>query len=206
MFTGIVEEKGRVMEIEYKSAQSIQLSIAAEKVVTDVSLGDSIAINGICLTVTQFSNEHFQVDVMPETMKATSLANLSVGSELNLERSMSATGRFGGHFVTGHVDYTGEIMRRESMENAIYYDIYMKSADMSLYIMKGSVAVDGVSLTIFAVDDERKQLTISLIPHTVSETVLGDKSVGDLVNIEADMLAKLVHKQTKVGNQDVSNN
>jgi len=206
MFTGIVEEKGRVMEIEYKSAQSIQLSIAAEKVVTDVSIGDSIAINGICLTVTQFSNEHFQVDVMPETMKATSLANLSVGSELNLERSMSATGRFGGHFVTGHVDYTGEIMRRESMENAIYYDIYMKSADMSLYIMKGSVAVDGVSLTIFAVDDERKQLTISLIPHTVSETVLGDKSVGDLVNIEADMLAKLVHKQTKVGNQDVSNN
>src|SRR5699024_5248403 len=139
MFTGIVEEKGRVMEIEYKSAQSIQLSIAAEKVVTDVSIGDSIAINGICLTVTQFSNEHFQVDVMPETMKATSLANLSVGSELNLERSMSATGRFGGHFVTGHVDYTGEIMRRESMENAIYYDIYMKSADMSLYIMKGSV-------------------------------------------------------------------
>lgn len=206
MFTGIVEEKGKVIAMEHASEKAVQLSITAKKALVDLSVGDSIAVNGICLTVTAYDDEQFNVDVMPETMHATSLANLSIGSELNIERAMPANGRFGGHFVTGHIDYIGKITRKKRVENAIYYDIDIAEADMSVYIMKGSVAIDGVSLTIFRVDDKQQRLTISLIPHTVSETVLGSKTVGDIVNVEADMLAKLVQKQTKAGNDDVSNN
>ena len=197
MFTGIVEEKGQIKAIEQVSDNAIQLKIAAEKVLTDVQLGDSIAVNGICLTVTTFTENEFQVDVMPETMKATSLANAVKGSEVNLERSMRVDDRFGGHFVTGHIDHIGKITRKEQVENAIYYDIQMPRESMDLFIEKGSVAIDGVSLTIFAVDDDLFTITISLIPHTVSETILGEKTVGSIVNIECDMLAKLVQKQTR---------
>lgn len=197
MFTGIVEEKGEIQAIEYITDQAIQVSIAAQKVLSDVALGDSIAVNGICLTVTKFTKDAFQVDVMPETLKATSLAKIIIGSKVNLERAMRADSRFGGHFVTGHIDHIGEITRREQIENAIYYDIHMPEADMDLFIKKGSVAVDGVSLTIFNIAEKEQQLTISLIPHTVTATILGHKSVGSIVNIECDMLAKLVQKQTR---------
>lgn len=197
MFTGIIEEKGTIKRMEIVSDHAIQLTIAASKVLTDVQVGDSIAVNGICLTVTTFTEEAFKVDVMPETMKATSLTQIDVGSVINLERSMKADGRFGGHFVTGHVDHIGEIIRKESVENAIYYEMKMPSESMELYIDKGSVAVDGVSLTIFTVDDAKLTITIALIPHTVEETILGEKDVGDIVNIECDVLAKLVQKQTK---------
>src|SRR5690625_273853 len=197
MFTGIVEEKGQIKMIDQVSDNAIQLKITAEKVLTDVQLGDSIAVNGICLTVTTFTENEFQVDVMPETMKATSLANAVKGSEVNLERSMRVDGRFGGHFVTGHIDHIGKIIRKEQVENAIYYDIQMPRESMDLLIEKGSVAIDGVSLTVFAVDDDLFTITISLIPHTVSETILGEKTVGSIVNIECDMLAKLVQKQTE---------
>lgn len=190
MFTGIIEEKGTIKQIEQVSKKSIQLTIDALKVMEDIHVGDSIAVNGICLTVTDFSDDAFQVDVMPETMKATSLRMLEEGSQVNLERSMPADGRFGGHFVSGHVDGTGTIIRKKKQENAIYYDIKVPD-ELAIYMMtKGSIAVDGISLTIFGVNEST--VTISLIPHTVSETILGDKNGGDIVNIECDMLAKHV--------------
>jgi len=195
MFTGIIEEKGFVKAINHMSHQAIQLTLGAQKVLTDVKVGDSIAVNGICLTVTSYSEQTFNVDVMPETMQATSLQDIHVGTIVNLERSLRADDRLGGHFVTGHVDHTGEIIRKERVENAIYYDIKMPKESMNLYIEKGSVALDGVSLTIFEIDDECQTITISLIPHTVSETILGEKTVGSIVNVECDVLAKLIQKQ-----------
>ncbi|GGJ93435.1 riboflavin synthase subunit alpha [Lentibacillus kapialis] len=188
MFTGIIEEKGIIKQIQQVSDTSIQMAIGSSKVLEDIQMGDSISVNGICLTVTSFSETGFQVDVMPETIKATSLRTLANGSSVNLERSMPANGRFGGHFVSGHVDGLGTIVRKEKQENALYFDVEIPGELMIYFIMKGSVAVDGVSLTVFGISG--KTFTISLIPHTVSETVLGDKRQGDYVNIECDLLAK----------------
>src|SRR5690625_4289938 len=193
MFTGIVEEIGEIHRIEEISEQAVQLTIQAKNVLEDVNIGDSIAVNGICLTVTSFKASTFQVDVMPETIKATSLARLTAGSHVNLERSLQAQDRFGGHFVTGHVDGVGKIIRKEKLENAIYYDIKIPSELTHYLILKGSVAVDGISLTVFNIDITKNTFTISLIPHTVSVTILGMKEVGDIVNIECDLLAKHVH-------------
>lgn len=193
MFTGIVEEVGKITEFKNVSERAIKLSIHAKKVITDVQLGDSIAVNGICLTVTQFSNTEFSVDVMPETVKATSLNDLTVGSLVNLERSMKADGRFGGHFVTGHIDGIGKIVKKEQIENAVYYDISVPNQFMPYFIMKGSIAIDGVSLTIFGVS--KNSITISLIPHTLNETILGEKEVGQIVNIECDVMAKHIYNQ-----------
>ncbi|WP_188455154.1 riboflavin synthase [Virgibacillus oceani] len=190
MFTGIIEEKGTIKELRKASDQAIQLVIGASKVIEDMKVGDSISVNGICLTVTNFTPADFQVDVMPETIKSTSLASLKTESMVNLERSMPANGRFGGHFVSGHVDGTGEIVSKESLENAIYYEVKIDE-ELSPYLLeKGSIAVDGISLTIFDVNENI--FTISLIPHTVSETILGEKGKGEIVNIECDMLAKHV--------------
>ncbi|HEX6594302.1 MAG TPA: riboflavin synthase [Bacillota bacterium] len=198
MFTGIVEEVGTITQINKVSEQAIQLRIRSTKVVEDVALGDSISVNGVCLTVTHFLNDEFCVDVMPETIKSTSLQSLTTGSKVNLERSMAANGRFGGHFVSGHVDATGTIMRKERQENAIYYDIQIPKELTPFVMLKGSIAVDGISLTIFAVSDQLFQ--ISLIPHTARETILGQKREGDLVNIECDMLAKYVHRMLQQTN------
>ena len=188
MFTGIIEEMGTIKQIKTVSAQAIKLTVGAKKILTDVHLGDSISINGICLTVTDFNAEQFQVDVMPETIKSTSLSLLGEGSKVNLERSMPANGRFGGHFVSGHVDGTGKITEKIKQENAIYYTIELPEYTLQ----KGSIAVDGVSLTIF--ERSNHSFIISLIPHTVSETILGLKKEGDIVNIECDMFAKYVHQ------------
>lgn len=201
LFTGIVEEVGTITKFHKKSERAIELSIKAKKVLEDVQIGDSIAVNGICLTVTHFSKEQFSVDVMPETVKATSLNGLTTGSTVNLERSMKADGRFGGHFVTGHVDGVGKIVRKETVENATYYDIEVPGQFMPYFIMKGSIAVDGVSLTIFGVKENI--VTISLIPHTLSETVLGDKDVGSIVNIECDVMAKHIENQLKHYEQNI---
>ncbi|WP_010529642.1 riboflavin synthase [Lentibacillus jeotgali] len=190
MFTGIIEEKGTTKQIKQVSEKSIQMTIGSSRVLKDIQIGDSVSVNGICLTVTNFTDTSFQVDIMPETVKATSLGLLVEGSHVNLERSMPANGRFGGHFVSGHVDGTGTIVRKEKQENAIYYDVEIPEELVIYFIMKGSVAVDGVSLTVFAISGST--FTISLIPHTVFETVLGDKGEKDIVNIECDMLAKHV--------------
>lgn len=192
MFTGIIEEKGIVSSIQKVSENSIEMTIGAQKILGDVKLGDSISVNGVCLTVTNFTMKEFQVDVMPETIKSTSLRDLNSGSSVNLERAMAANGRFGGHFVSGHVDGTGEITRKQRKENAIYYDIRVPEELEKFLMLKGSITVDGTSLTIFNVN--KNIITISLIPLTVQETVIGEKKQGDIVNIECDMLAKYVHQ------------
>jgi len=189
MFTGIIEEIGTIAGIR-RTGPMFEVAIQAEKVLKGVNLGDSISINGVCLTVTSFTTGKFTVDVMPETVKATNISKLTPGSKVNLERAMAAGGRFGGHFVSGHVDGIGTIVRKERQENAVYYEIEVNEELASGMILKGSVTVDGTSLTIFGVTGT--SLTISLIPHTMEETIIGQKQVGDMVNIESDMIGKYV--------------
>ncbi|SOC00087.1 riboflavin synthase alpha chain [Ureibacillus xyleni] len=189
MFTGIIEEQGRVTAIQ-KDEKSMQLTIATRKIVSDANLGDSIAVNGVCLTITHFTNEQMTVDVMPETVKATTIHRLKIGDVVNLERAMSANGRFGGHFVSGHVDGVGTIRSKKPVSNAVYIEIEIPKELAENCIAKGSITIDGTSLTLFKVSDQ--SVTVSLIPHTYSETILGMKSVGDQVNIETDMLGKYV--------------
>ncbi|MFP7296520.1 riboflavin synthase [Neobacillus niacini] len=189
MFTGIIEELGVVESIQ-RSGDSFVLSVAASKILKDVHLGDSIAVNGVCLTVTSFSNKQFTADVMPETVKASSLRSLKNGSKVNLERAMAAGGRFGGHFVSGHIDGIGVIKSKKRVENAIYYEIEASNEILKYVIERGSIAVDGTSLTVFGVSDE--SFTLSLIPHTLSESIIGLKDSGDIVNLECDMIGKYV--------------
>lgn len=193
MFTGIIEEIGRVQHIQ-KGKDAIEIAITAHSILEDVKLGDSISVNGVCLTVTSFAKSEFTVDVMPETISATTLKTLKRGDAVNLERAMAANGRFGGHFVSGHVDGVGKIIRKSPKGNAVYYDIEGEPGLTDFMILKGSVTVDGTSLTIFGLTD--RSFTISLIPHTSSHTVLGEKAPGDIVNIECDMLAKYIRKMT----------
>lgn len=189
MFTGIIEEVGKIERI-VRGGKSLQLMIAAKKVVSDVQLGDSISVNGVCLTVTTFTKTHFTADVMPETFTSTSLSMLTPGSSVNLERAMAANGRFGGHFVSGHVDGVGHITAKKLEENALYMTISYPVHLARYFLYKGSIALDGTSLTLFGVTDH--DVTVSLIPHTRDETVLAAKGIGDPVNIECDMLAKYV--------------
>lgn len=199
MFTGIIEEIGLVESIK-KTGESFVLTIDAKKILVGVHLGDSIAVNGVCLTVTSFSSNRFTVDVMPETVKATSLRMVNKGSKVNLERAMAAGGRFGGHFVSGHVDGTGVIKSKKAFENAVYYEIEAPKEVLKFTILKGSIAIDGTSLTVFGVTEDH--FTISLIPHTLSETVLGLKGPGEIVNLECDMIGKYVgHFLTGLSNQ-----
>lgn len=200
MFTGIIEDVGKVQSIA-QGQDSMELTISSGKILEDVHLGDSIAVNGVCLTVTRFANKHFTVDVMPETVKSTSLQSLQPGNHVNLERAMPANGRFGGHFVSGHVDGTGIILRKRPAANAVYIDIAISETLSQYCLLKGSIAIDGTSLTIF--DLQPRQLTVSLIPHTYRETVLGMKKERDLVNIETDLLGKYIINQFK-GRQETS--
>lgn len=191
MFTGIVEEIGTVTSVT-PGATSLQLAISCTTVLGDVKKGDSIAVNGVCLTVSDFSTRHFTADVMPETVKATTLQELRSGSSVNLERAMAANGRFGGHFVSGHVDCTGEIVLIKNVANAIYMEISIEANQLKYFIPKGSVTVDGTSLTVFGVTDQG--FIISLIPVTQEDSVIGRKRIADKVNIECDMLAKYIER------------
>ncbi|WP_242219015.1 riboflavin synthase [Bacillus cereus group sp. BfR-BA-01380] len=191
MFTGIVEELGTIANMQ-QTGDAMKLTISAQTILADVNLGDSIAVNGICLTVTSFTPHSFTVDAMPETMRATSLQSLSRGRAVNLERAMSANGRFGGHFVTGHIDGTGTITDKKRSYNAVYYKIQLPNELLRYCLQKGSVAIDGTSLTIFGVDES--SITISLIPHTLSQSVIGTKTAGDIVNIECDMIGKYIER------------
>ncbi|MDN4495028.1 riboflavin synthase [Ureibacillus aquaedulcis] len=189
MFTGIIEDQGKVTGIK-KDVNSMELTIATSKIVSDAHLGDSIAVNGVCLTITHFNNEEMTVDVMPETVKATTIHTLKLGDFVNLERAMSANGRFGGHLVSGHVDGVGTIKSKRPLSNAVYIEIEIDKELLTNCIPKGSITIDGTSLTLFQVTDS--SITVSLIPHTYAETVLGRKGVGEKVNIETDMLGKYV--------------
>lgn len=201
MFTGIIEEIGRVTNTK-NTGQSSVLTIEANHILTDVKLGDSIAVNGVCLTVTSFTSNAFTVDVMPETIKATSLRDVEPGSHVNLERAMAAGGRFGGHFVSGHVDGLGVIKEKREVANAVYYEIETESELIHYIIEKGSVTVDGTSLTVFGVTET--SFLLSLIPHTLSETIIGRKGAGDIVNIECDMISKYIsHFLSKQATQTI---
>lgn len=187
MFTGIVEELGEIVSFQQGS-----VTIAAQRILEDVHIGDSIAVNGICLTVTQFGRTSFQADVMPETVRRTSLENLSKGSKVNLERALLPTTRMGGHIVTGHIDGTGEVVSFRTEGNAILLQVKAPQDLLTGIVEKGSVALDGISLTVATVD--ATGFSVSLIPHTRQVTNLGTKREGDLINIETDILGKYVER------------
>lgn len=194
MFTGIVEELGEVAAIE-EQEDAIRLTVRGPLVVSDASHGDSIAVNGCCLTVTEHDAQTFTVDVMRESLDKTSLGALRVGDPVNLERAMPAGGRFGGHIVQGHVDGTGTIASRTPSENWEVVEIGFP-AELGRYLVpKGSITVDGTSLTVVDVADDT--FTVSLIPTTLAATTLGSKQPGDPVNLEVDVLAKYVEKMMR---------
>jgi len=189
MFTGIIEEIGNVKALNRNSASS-QITINAKKILTDVHLGDSIAVNGVCLTVVRFSNTEFTVDVMNETYSRSSLDSLRIGSQVNLERAMSMNGRFGGHIVSGHIDGVGKIKSTRKDGNAIWYEIYTSRDILNGIVEKGSIAIDGISLTVAGKGTE--SFSVSIIPHTLEQTILKDKRPGQLVNLENDLIGKYV--------------
>lgn len=189
MFTGIIEEIGKIVSIR-KGAKSAVLAIEGPFVLQDAKVGDSIAVNGICLTATTIAGNVFTADVMAETMRRTALGNLRVGSPVNLERAMAANGRFGGHIVSGHIDGTGTITDMRQEENAVWVTIAADASIMRYIIEKGSIAIDGISLTVAAVSE--KDFQVSVIPHTRQETTLLTKKAGDLVNLENDVVGKYV--------------
>lgn len=191
MFTGIVEEIGKVQSIDGGNISS-SLYIECSKVLEETKIGDSIAVNGVCLTVVKILENGFKADVMPETLKRSNLGNLSIDSEVNLERALTFNSRLGGHIVSGHIDGVGKIISFEREGNAVWISI---SADFNLLkyiIFKGSITVDGVSLTVAYIDNEI--FKVSIIPHTEEETILLKKSIGFFVNLECDLIAKYVEK------------
>jgi len=191
VFTGIIEEIGRIQAVR-KGAASSSISVLAKKVMEDVHIGDSIAVNGVCLTVTAFSQGGFTADVMHETVNRSSLGSLQTGSPVNLERAMPSNGRFGGHIVSGHIDGTGTVSAIQKDDNAVWYTIKTAPVILRYIVEKGSVAIDGISLTVVAV--ERDCFSVSIIPHTASITTLSNRRVGDTVNLENDCIGKYVER------------
>lgn len=191
MFTGIVEEIGTIRQMRRQSV-SAQLTISAKRILEDVQVGDSIAVNGICLTVTDFTKDHFTVDVMHETLRRSSIGQAISGTRVNLERAMAANGRFGGHMVSGHIDGTGTICDIKEDGNAISYTIAASKEILDGIVQKGSVAVDGISLTI--ANRKPDCFQVSIIPHTRGNTILGERKKGDTVNLETDCIGKYVRQ------------
>lgn len=191
MFTGIIEEVGTVASIQ-KGANSAVLTIQAHTILDDAKLGDSIAVNGVCLTVTALTPSAFSADVMHETLNRSSLGKLHSGSTVNLERAMAANGRFGGHIVSGHIDGTGVISQIERDDNAVWYTIQADAGILRYIIEKGSIAIDGISLTVAKVS--AKDFSVSIIPHTAANTTLAARRSGDVVNLENDCIGKYVEK------------
>lgn len=191
MFTGIVEEVGTVLGVP-AAGRAGQLAIGARTVLDGVRLGDSIAVNGVCLTVTSYDAHEFRADVMPETLSRSNLGALRPGSPVNLERAMAANGRFGGHIVSGHIDGTGRVVFRTVDQNAVRVRIACDPSVARLVVEKGSVAIDGISLTVARLYDDGFE--VSVIPHTGGQTTLLGKRVGDVVNLENDVVGKYVER------------
>ena len=187
MFTGIIEELGTL-----KSLNGGRIEITCAKILEDIKIGDSISTNGICLTVTDFAENYFAADVMPETLRRTSLEELNIGGAVNLERAMKVGDRFGGHIVSGHIDGTGKISNIRTDGNAIFINIAAENFLLKQIASKGSVALDGISLTV--VDADTENFSVSMIPHTRAVTNFKFKRVGSIVNIETDILAKYVDR------------
>ncbi|ADU22119.1 riboflavin synthase [Ruminococcus albus] len=191
MFTGLIEETGTVCEV-CRNGNASFIRIAAEKVLEGTKVGDSIAVNGVCLTVTEHDGKIFRADVMNETLSRSSLGTLKQGSKVDLERAMSAEGRFGGHIVSGHIDGTGTVSNIKQDGIAVRYTISADEKLLRYIVEKGSVTLDGISLTVAAVTDT--DFTVSVIPHTAEQTILPYKKVGDIINIETDIIGKYVEK------------
>jgi len=194
MFTGIIEEIGTIKNIQ-KGKNSAVLTVQAKIVLEDLKIGDSIAVNGICLTVISFDNNSFNADVMHETLNRSSLTQLKAGSFVNLERAMLANGRFGGHIVAGHIDGVGKIIQIKKDDTAIWYTIKTEKSILRYIVEKGSIAIDGISLTVAKVNSD--SFSISAIPHTISQTILSKSKVGSIVNLENDIIGKYVEKLLK---------
>lgn len=199
MFTGIIEETGKVKAIR-NNAKSSVITILADKVVSDTKLGDSIAVNGVCLTVVRITKSEFDADVMAETIRRSSLGKLQKGDFVNLERAMMAGGRFGGHIVSGHIDDTGVITSFVKEDNAVWVNIECDPELMKYIVFKGSVALDGISLTVAKVSENG--FSVSVIPHTKEETTLLSKKVGDIINIECDVIGKYVENMMKFSQKE----
>ncbi|HET6465012.1 MAG TPA: riboflavin synthase [Nitrospiria bacterium] len=191
MFTGLVEEMGVVRGFD-RDAKSARLAVLARTVLEDLSIGDSITVNGVCLTVTRTTGEEFTADVSPETLTVTNLGSLNVGDAVNLERAMRVNSRLGGHLVSGHIDGVGRIRDRRQEDEALLLSIEIPKELLRYCIKKGSIAVDGISLTINQVTD--KEIQVAIIPHTAKATTLGLKGIGTGVNLECDLIGKYVER------------
>ena len=187
MFTGIVEETGEVLQIG-----GGVLKLKASKVLEGTQLGDSIAVNGVCLTVTNMTKDSFSADVMPQTLRMSSLGQLKTGSRVNLERAMAADGRFGGHIVSGHIDGTGTVKELRKEGNAVWVTISADQSILRLIVEKGSIAIDGISLTVAKLT--ATDFSVSIIPHTGEETTLLSRKPGEIVNLENDVVGKYVER------------
>lgn len=192
MFTGIVEELGRVAAIQELPDNAIRITIEGPIVLSDANLGDSICVNGVCLTVAQQNGDQFTADVMSETINRTTIGDLLTGSQVNLERPVTLSTRLGGHLVQGHVDAVGEVSAREHSENWDVVTVTPPRELLKYVVEKGSITIDGTSLTVSAVTDSN--FSVSLIPSTLDKTTLGIRQIGDRVNLEVDILAKYVEK------------
>lgn len=197
MFTGIIKNIGTIAGVNREN-DNYRLTI--NHGLNDLNLGDSISINGICLTVVDFQKDQFQVDVMPETIKRTNLAEMSVGTRVNLEPALRPNSEIGGHFVLGHVDTTGKLLSREVTENSVLLTFSIPKKYNPYLVEKGSIAIDGVSLTLIAVTEDTFQ--VGIIPYTQDETILGSLEVDQTVNLETDILGKYIYKDLKRGYQD----
>lgn len=201
MFTGIIEEIGEIQSIK-KGEKSSRLSIKANEVLRDTKIGDSISTNGVCLTVTSISSSNFEADVMAETLRKSNLGHLKPLDRVNLERAVSIKGRLGGHIVSGHIDGVGKILSFIKEDNAVWITIKAPLEILRYIVLKGSIAIDGVSLTVAYVDDEI--FKVSIIPHTGEETILLKKRIGETVNLECDVIGKYVEKLLRLDEKKIS--
>ena len=199
MFTGIIEEMGQIRAVK-RGAHSSVLSIGAAEILSDLKTGDSVAVNGVCLTATTVDSGGFTADVMHETLNRSTLGGLSAGDSVNLERAMPAEGRFGGHIVSGHIDGVGKVVSVRRDDNAVWYTVAPPPELRRYIVEKGSIAIDGISLTVAAVDAHT--FSVSIIPHTLSVTTLGARRAGSGVNLETDIIGKYVESLFRSGSTE----
>lgn len=199
MFTGLIEEIGRVEKIQ-ESGNGISMRIGCRKVLEDLNLKDSISINGVCLTVVEIKNKHFDVDVIEETITRSNIKTYTTGYKVNLERALLLSQRLGGHLVQGHVDGTALIKSQEMIENGTILTVEIPAELKEFVVEKGSISLDGISLTVASIIDS--ELSLALIPHTINSTTIGEKKSGDLLNVEVDIFAKYAKKMLSGGNEE----